>query len=68
MQPGGLPMHLGTLCYRLHREVAKGGGTRMILLGCSCFAFNLSETIAERNAFNCECERHDLLACKMQGP
>ena len=29
--------------------------------------FNLSEAIAERNAFNCECERHDLLACKMQG-
>ena len=26
-----------------------------------------SEAIAERNAFNCECERHDLLACKMQG-
>ena len=29
--------------------------------------FNLSEAIAERSAFNCECERHDLLACKMQG-
>jgi len=29
--------------------------------------FNLSEAIAERNAFNCECERHDLLARKMQG-
>jgi len=28
--------------------------------------FNLSEAIAERNAFNCECERHDLLARKMQ--
>ena len=27
--------------------------------------FNLSEAIAER--INCECERHDLLACKMQG-
>ena len=43
------------------------GRARMILLGCSCFAFNLSEAIAERNAFNCECERHDLLARKMQG-
>ena len=28
---------------------------------------DLSEAIAERNAFNCECERHDLLARKMQG-
>ena len=37
----------------------------MILLGCSCFAFNLSEAIAERNAFKCECERHDLLPCKV---
>ena len=29
--------------------------------------FNLSEAIAKQNAFNCECERHDLLARKMQG-
>ena len=27
----------------------------------------IKQQIAERNAFNCECERHDLLACKMQG-
>ena len=43
------------------------GRARMILLGCSALRFNLSEAIAERNAFNCECERHDLLARKMQG-
>ena len=43
------------------------GRARMILLGCSCFAFNLSEAIAERNAFNCACKGHDLRLLFMQG-
>ena len=44
------------------------GRARMIsCLDAVALRFNLSEAIAERNAFNCECERHDLLARKMQG-
>ena len=39
-------------------------GTGLLTLGTLT---KIKQQIAERNAFNCECERHDLLARKMQG-